>query len=349
MIQQFLDFLLFQRGISQNTVAGYRFDLEQYFAWLKARKLKPQSAKVRDIDAFLIELRKGGLTAQSVNRKMYCLKSFYRYLLRIEAVKKNPLEVFQNAKEKKRLPRYLTREQQEALLLAAGNGKYDAPWIGQRNQLVILFLLETGVRIGELCGLELKNIDLEQGLARVIGKGDKEREVILSDRLQVAIRDYLAMVDGSNLDARRIGPLLASRGLNLRAVCKTLGIPYVSAQYAIREGTDESGIRRRLEVYLKETVKPLPIKYLFFNEHGKGLCQRHTFRFVQEIGGRAGIDAFHPHICRHTFATNLRQKRADLLLIKEALGHASVSTTQIYAHLGNGEYREELKRLVNQT
>ena len=128
-----------------------------------------------------------------------------------------------------------------------------------------------------------EDINLEDGTLRVLGKGQKERIVVLSDRLIEAIRERFN--NGSDL--------------------------------------------------------------LFFNQWRKQLDTRHGFRIVQEIGERAGIENLHPHLLRHSFATNLRRKGADLLLIKEALGHASVSTTEIYAHLGEQEYKERLRELIN--
>jgi integrase/recombinase XerD len=104
---------------------------------------------------------------------------------------------------------------------------------------------------------------------------------------------------------------------------------------------------QELKKYINEKIKPLPLKYLFFNQQGRPMDTRHVFRIIQEIGKQAGIENLYPHMLRHTFASTLRGKGADLLLIKEALGHSSVSTTQIYAHLGAGEYQSKMKELIN--
>ncbi|MFH0789960.1 MAG: tyrosine-type recombinase/integrase [Pseudomonadota bacterium] len=342
----FLTFCRFHRNLSENTIRSYEFDLRQFFEWLNKNQIEITSITIKNLDAFLIWLKQLGITVSTVNRHMYCLKSFYRWLMRIEAVNRNPLEAFQNARDKKRLPKYLNSEQQEALLLAARNGKYNAPWLGQRNYLIILFLLDTGVRIGELCTLEVGSIDLNEGFAMVIGKGDKEREVVLSDRLKDAIKAYLAMVNASELKGC-VGPILASRGFTLRSACKEMDICYKSVRAVLDYGY-QGEINRKLQRFVKEKIRPLPIKFLFFNEHGVPVIQRHAFRIVKEIGKRAGIPDLHPHALRHTAATNLRERGAELILIKEALGHSSVSTTEMYAHVGNGRYREEMKRLLNQ-
>jgi integrase/recombinase XerD len=261
-------------------------------------------------------------------------------------VKRNPMEIFKNGKEKKRLPRYLTFEQQKVLLLASQDANFNPLWVKQRNELMVLFLLDTGVRISELCHLETNNINLGEGIIKVLGKGNKEREVVISDRLGIAIEKYLTMVNNSEI-RESTGPLLASRGLTLTAVCTELGIRYCAIQNALKGKGWEKENMEKFQSFITEKVKPLPIKFLFFNEHGKIICQRHAMRIIKEIGQKAGIEGLHPHILRHSFATNLRERGADLLLLKESLGHASIMTTQIYAHIGNGKYKSELRKFIN--
>ena len=105
---------------------------------------------------------------------------------------------------------------------------------------------------------------------------------------------------------------------------------------------------KRVREYIEQKVKPVPVGFLFSNLRGEHLGSRHAFRIIREIGKKAGIKDLYPHMLRHTHATNLRRKGADLLLIKEALGHASVMTTEIYAHLGNEEYKTKLRQLINE-
>jgi integrase/recombinase XerC len=274
---------------------------------------------------------------------MNCFKTFYRWLLRIEVIEKNPMYLFQNTKRPQRIPRYLTNEPQEALLMSAQNGDYKKPWINKRNYLMILFLLNTGVRIGELCNLELKNINLDEGIFRVIGKGNKEREMVLSSLLKEEIKEYLGMVTDSKFEVS--SPFLPSRGFNIKTFAKEIKIPFFSVVNAL--GGNSRKTMEKIQAFADEKIKPLPVKFLFFNETGKPMITRHTFRIVREIGDRAGIDSLHPHVLRHTFATNLRERGADLLLMKEALGHSSVNTTQIYAHIGNGKYKSELRKFIN--
>ena len=151
---------------------------------------------------------------------------------------------------------------------------------------MVLLLLDCGLRISELCGIRRDDIDLEAGTIRIIGKGDKERRAILSDRCIALLREALKT--------------------KLR-------------------GSD----------------------FLLVNSHTNCLGTRHAFRLVQDLGKRVGILNLHPHTLRHTYATNLRRRGGDLLLIKEALGHSSVSSTEIYAHLDEKEYGSKLREFIN--
>jgi len=331
----FLDFCKYQRGLADNTIDSYRWEVSQYLDWIKGRGLRLNMVKVKDIDSFLISLRKEGENSiQTVNHKMYCLKTFYRWLHRVEVVKTNPLEVFQNSRTAKPLPRYLTQAEQEALLLASQNWdgtKHRDTWQRKREYLMTLFFLDTGLRVSELVNIKMDDLNRSEGILRVMGKGSKEREVILSDRLLKAIQDYLVIFDKVVIENRIVPPGLSARGFGLKKIMRQLNTVSVSKN----------------QKFIDENVKSLPIKYLFFTQGGDSMDPRHVFRIVQEIGERAGIKNLHPQILRHSYASNLRMKGGDLLLIKEALGHASVMTTEIYAHINDGQYREKLRSLIN--
>jgi site-specific recombinase XerD len=277
------------------------------------------------------------------------LKTFYKWLQRIEVVKTNPLAVFQNNRTAKPLPRYLTQQEQDALLQTSDKFEYKSRrdvWLRKRDHLMIVFFLDTGLRVSELCSIERKNLDLDQGILRVIGKGSKEREIVLSNRIVEKTREFLPIVEEVRLN-RAVGPGLAARGLTLEDVVEGLPFSYVTLTRMIYSEQPNSNRVEQFKNYVDKKIKPLPIKYLFFNQQGHPMNTRHVFRIVREAGKRAGIKDLHPHILRHSYASNLRTKGADLLLIKEALGHSSVMTTEIYAHINDGQYREKLKGLIN--
>jgi site-specific recombinase XerD len=347
-IDQFIDFCEYSKGLSVNTIRAYKLNLQQYLSWLEGKDLSPTGVKVGDIDAFIISIRKKNNSSSStINQKIYCLKSFYRWLQRNDLIQKNPMDLVDNMKQAKRLPVYLTEGQQTSLLQASGVfrklGNTRDAWLRQRDELLVLTFLDTGLRVSELVDIEVKNLDLKQGVLKVIGKGDKEREVILSDRLVKAIAEYLrAIKNEANFNG-----FLPGRGSSLSKLAKATETSYQSAYCAVRKGASGSERLRQIKSFLDEKVKPEPVKFLFFGQGGCPMATRHIFRLVRDIGKKAGIKNLHPHTLRHSFASNLRRKKADLLIIKEALGHASVSTTQIYAHLGSEDYRQELRSLIN--
>lgn len=341
----FLDYLKFHRSLAENTIKSYEWDLKIFFQWADQRGFRPEEAKPKDIDAFIIWTRKNGSSIQTANRKASCLKTFYRWLLRIEVIERNPLDLFENIKGPRHLPRYLTKEQQELLLKTAKKGNGEIPWMDGRNYLVVLLLIDSGLRISELCSLQMKDVNLKEGILRILGKGGKEREVVLSDRVRRAIGKFLAMIEKIRFDGAT-GPGLASRGLTLKGVSKQLGVSYGWA-YQTVHGKSKKGLRK-INTFMKKNINELPIPFLFFNKHGKRLGSRHAFRIIQELGKKSEIENLYPHMLRHTFASNIRQRGGDLLLMREALGHSSVNTTQIYAHIGNEQYKSQLRNLINQ-
>ena len=122
-LQHFLDFTQYVRGRANNTINGYRWDLREFLTWLQGRGLEAQNVKSTDIDTFFIYLRKEKANSPaSVNRKLYCLKNFYKWLLRTDVIQRDPLQFCDRLKEASKLPKYLTPQEQEALILAARDG-----------------------------------------------------------------------------------------------------------------------------------------------------------------------------------------------------------------------------------
>jgi site-specific recombinase XerD len=137
--------------------------------------------------------------------------------------------------------------------------------------------------------------------------------------------------------------------LKLSQIAVESGIPYgevIELTVARREKSIKAKRERQLQTFINEKVKPLPLQYLLFNRGGKPLNTRQAFRIVREIGRRAGVE-IHPHLLRHSFAVNLRRKGADSFLLREALGHASILTTQIYCGFTDGEFKERMRQFIN--
>jgi len=351
-LQDFLDFTHFVHGRSDNTVQGYRFDLSQFLEWAKGAGLDITKLKPTDIDDLFLWLRREkGNTAQSVNRKRSSLNGFYKWLLRKELVSKNPMEFVNRMKEPKTLPKYLTPQEQEGLISAAQNGdgaKRIGSYSRERTYLLILLLLDCGLRIGEACSLKWDSVNFDDGTLKVNGKGDKERMAILSDRLSSALKAYHNKVSEIDLEGK-VRPGIPARGFKLAQIAQESGIPFGTVtELAVAKRYQSKGKRsRELQTFIDEKVKPLPLQYILFNRGGKPLNTRQAFRIVREIGRRAEIKGLYPHLLRHTFAVNLRRKGADTMLLKEALGHSSILTTQIYCGFTDGEFKEKMKELIN--
>ena len=350
-LQDFLSFVEFVRGRSTNTVNSYRWDLISFLEWVKLTGSDVTTLRPVDLDEYCIFLRKQkGNIPKTVNRKLNSLNMFYRWLLRKELISKNPMEFVSRMKEPKTLPHYLTPTEQSALIRTAQNGN-GAKRIGyysrERTYLLLLLLLDCGLRIQEACNVKVPDINLDEGILKVRGKGDKERIAVLSDRLIKALREYLDRVNVIDISGK-VRPGIQARGLTLNHVSKETGIPLPTLiEITVARRHDCQGKRsRQLQAFIDEKVKPLPLQYLLFNRGGKPLNTRQAFRIVREIGRKAGIE-IHPHLLRHSFAVNLRRKGGDIMLLKEALGHSSVITTQIYSGFTDGEFKEKMRQLVN--
>jgi integrase/recombinase XerD len=352
-LQDFLDFTQYVRGRSANTVQSYRYDLSQFLEWVKDKQLDPLKIRPVDIDEFFIWLRKERKNvAASIKRKRSGLIGLYRWFQRKELIIKNPMEYVSLMKEPKSLPNYLTPQQQEALILAAKDGtkgKRIGSYSRERTYLLILLLLDCGLRIFEACNLKVEDINFEDGTLKVNGKGEKERMAILSDRLLSALKEYLKRASVIDLEGK-IRPGIPARGLKLAQIAEESGIPFkeVIEITIARRPTSVGGKReKQLQAFINDKVRPLPLQYVLFNRGGKSLNTRQAFRIIRDIGIRAGIKNLYPHLLRHTFAVNLRRKGGDTMLLKEALGHSSILTTQIYCGFTNGEFKEKMRQLVN--
>ena len=350
LLQGFLDFCKFNRGLSENTIRSYGYDLREYLEWLKRRNLTVETAKLIDLDDYLIFLAKNENKNSSINHKIYVLRVFYKWLQRREIVRENMMIHLDTLKQPKRLPHFLTLEQQEKILKEAKKSNSKPAWMRERDRLLMLFLIDTGLRVDEVSRVRLQDLDLREQIIRVIGKGDKERIVVISDRLKLAMESYL-----KRIEKLRLGPIknfagFAARGLSAEDVGKEIGKSRVAVRIALKRSEKFKLVRRPRTLpevkRLWNKVRKSPQKLLFFNRKGRPLDTRYIFRIVKDLGRRIGKSDLHPHMLRHSFATNLRRKGADLLLMKEALGHSSVNTTQMYAHIGDEEYRKALKKYL---
>jgi integrase/recombinase XerC len=271
-IEQFCRYLETERNASAHTVAAYRSDLGQFCAFLAGQGVStPQAVDHLAIRRYLAQLHKG-LTKSSIGRKLSALRALFRYLMREGRLEKNPAELVGTPKKEQRVPFHLNIDQVTALVGAPGT----TGTLPLRDRAVLETLYSCGIRVSELTGMNVGDLDLEGGLARVLGKGGKERLVPVG-----------------------------------------------------------SWARTALSAYLEERGAPPAGAPLILNARGGRLTRRSVGRIVDaHMLLIASMRKVSPHTLRHSFATHLLEGGADLRAIQELLGHASLSTTQKYTHVG---------------
>lgn len=279
------DWLAIERGLAANSLAAYRRDLRRYTAFLRARGTTDPARVGEDtVYAFVTHLEglvdgdgKRVLAPSSIARALVAVRSFHRFCASEGLLPNDPTEEVGAPRVPQGIPKALAEDDVEALLGAIAG---DAPR-AQRDRALLETLYATGIRISEAIGLDLGDVDLEGGLLRVVGKGDKERVVPIGRSARGVLDTYLR-------DGR----------LRLRAA------------------------RRR---HQRDTDA------VFLNARGGRISRQACWGIVQRAGERVGLhDHLSPHVLRHSCATHMLDHGADLRVVQELLGHASISTTQVY-------------------
>jgi len=277
LLGDFLAYMELERGLSRNTLDAYRSDLLQFAAFLRRRRLSATEAAHGDLAAFLTELAAAPtpVAAATIGRKVACLRSFYRHLRREGVIEHDPTADLHGPSKSQRLPRVLSRDEVARLLNEPKGGDPRA----LRDRALLETMYACGLRASEAIGLELQDVDLQEGVVCARGKGSKERLVPIGRQALRALEAY------------------CQRG-----------------RPALLDGRAESR--------------------LFLNRRGSGLSRQGLYKIVQGHARSAGLaEKMSPHTLRHTFATHLLAGGCDLRSLQEMLGHADLSTTQIYTHL----------------
>lgn len=281
-MDQFIHHLRVERGLAENTIESYSRDLTRFLEFLDQRELSPPAVTQDDLTDYMVGLGKV-LSGRSAARSLSAVKMFYRFLVSDGKITTSPARLLNAPKLPLRLPGVLTC-QEVALLLSQPE---PATPIGARDRAMLELLYATGLRVSELIGLKISNINLEAGYVRTLGKGSKERMVPMGAKALEALLDYLS-------NGRP--PLL-----------KTNSSPY-----------------------------------LFLNARGRPMTRQGFWKIIKHYGIKAGIrKEITPHSMRHSFASHLLECGADLRSVQVMLGHADISTTQIYTHVT----RERLKKI----
>ncbi len=281
-----------ERRVSPHTLAAYSRDLARLSAFAAGAGRSVTSLGRADLEAFVRETMRSGLSATSTARLVASTRGFFRYLRLVGTVETNPADDLRAPRVVSGLPRFLSLDDIDALLAATSDGTPR----GLRDRALVEVLYATGLRASELCHLRLADLRADQGFLQCLGKGSKQRIVPLGDAAAAAVQAYL-----------------------------TGGRP----------------------ILLRGRQSP----WLFVNARGGVRLSRvGCWKILKAQGRRAGIRAhLSPHVLRHSFATHLLERGADLRAIQAMLGHADLTTTQIYTHVLEARLRDVYDRFHPRT
>jgi integrase/recombinase XerC len=285
-IARFLRYLLVERNASPLTIKSYREDLtalSDYLTESYGHAPEPSEITPLDLRGYVAALHEAGYAKTSVSRRLASLRSFYRFAQREGLADANPAKPLRNPRPDRKLPHFLSTDEIGRLLQAPADD--DPP--GLRDRAILETMYSAGLRVSELVGINDSDLDLEQGLVRIRGKGRRERLSPLGSYALEAIQHWLAV--------RRLSP--------------------------------------------KE--HPGPLAPVFVNKSGRRLTTRSVARMLEKYLRLTGLDTrTTPHTLRHSFATHLLDRGADIRSVQELLGHKSLVTTQIYTHVSTTGLRE---------
>jgi integrase/recombinase XerD len=280
-VDLFLNYLVVEKGSAANTVAAYGRDLSRYVQFLGERR--PDEIRATDVTGFLARLKGDGISPRSRGRALSALRMLHRFLVAEGYCDGNPTAIIESPKGLMKLPAVLSGREVEALL----SSPLDTGAIELRDAAMLELLYATGLRVSELVGLKLGEVNISAGYLMTIGKGDKERLVPIGE-----------------------------------SACRSVG--------------------RYLEQARGELLKDGDSAHLFLTRLGSGMTRQAFWNIIKKRALQAGVrTAISPHTLRHSFATHLLENGADLRSVQLMLGHADLSSTQIYTHVT----RERLKRL----
>jgi len=279
----FLDYVRVEKGLAPNTVISYRRDLQGFVEYLNQIGKDVAITSREDVRDFLASLYARGLAARSVARHLVSVRSLFQFLIESGNLGADPTAEVESPQLGYSLPKYLTAEEVEALLRQPDPAKPE----GLRDKAMLEVLYATGLRVSELVNLEGQDFDVNLGIVRCRGKGNKERLVPVG-----------------------------------KSALRALALYVEQGRSSFAKGRD--------------------LSFLFLNRRGKPLTRVGFWKILSRYGRAAGIKTpITPHLVRHSFATHLLERGADLRSIQLMLGHSDISTTQVYTHV----LKERLKQV----
>jgi len=286
-VDAFLTFAVAEEGLAARSIEAYFGDLRDFAKFVTARGVQsPGEVTHTTVTVYLLGLRQRGLAAATIKRRAAAIRGLFRFLLREGEIDQDPTLDLASPHLPRRLPRILSIEEVERLLVLPDLRRPE----GSRDRTILEVMYASGLRVSEVVGLDLGDVDLKAELVRAVGKGNKERLVPMGSQAVQALRNYL------------------------------------------RQGRPHLGKRRLTQA-------------LFLNRRGTRLTRQGYWKLVRGYARRAKITKpLSPHVLRHSFATHMLERGADLRAVQEMLGHAVITTTQVYTHLT----RERLKEVYRQ-
>jgi integrase/recombinase XerD len=284
ILDQYLHYLIVEKGLSNNTIEAYRHGLNRFFDHLRRKGIQEIGSVGKfDIRAFLLALKGKGLSPKTVVRDLVAIRTFFQFLIQEEILEANPVEEIASPKMAKTLPEILTLKEVEQLL---EQPDLRTP-LGVRDRAMLEVLYATGMRVSELVQLPTNQVNLESGYVVIYGKGSKERMVPLGSEAMKWVTLYLQ-----------------------------------TARQRLAKGKESH--------------------FLFINRSGRGMSRQRFWKNIKTCGLKAGLrKRITPHLLRHSFASHLLERGADLRSVQMMLGHVDISTTQIYTHVTG----ERLKKI----
>jgi len=287
LLDQFLHYLIVEKGLSNNTIGAYSLDLTRFLDYLREKGMKELRAVGKyDVRGFLLSLKRKNLSTRSTGRNLSAIRTFFKFLVQEGILETNPVEDLESPKVAKKLPEILSLKEIEQLL---EQPDLQTP-LGIRDRAMLEMLYATGMRVSELTGLPTHQVNLEGGYVLLYGKGSKERVVPIGSEAMNWVTLYL---------------------------------------------------RNSREILAKRKESPI----LFINRSGRGMSRQGFWKNLKDYARKAGLrKKITPHLLRHSFASHLLERGADLRSVQMMLGHVDISTTQIYTHVSG----ERLKKVHKQ-
>jgi integrase/recombinase XerD len=299
VLSGFLDYLRIEKGLAQLSIRAYTTDICQFSEFLEKRKRLLLTARRIDVRDFLQQLFSHQVDGRSVGRKLSALRHLYRYLLLDKKLEHDPTLNIESPRQWKVLPKALARDEMETMLAApltmrgAARNTPESTALAARDHAMLEVFYAGALRVSEIVNAKLEDLKLDAGYMLVRGKGDKERVVPLGKSAQDGLTEYLA---------RSRAVLAAGKGSEA-----SQGTPATST-----------------------SIRNSPL--LFIARGGRKLTRQRIWQMVRVASAASGRSAS-PHMLRHSCATHMVENGADLRTVQTILGHADISTTQVYTHL----------------